>query len=180
MNIVLEGERIILRKLRPSDAESIWLNARDKEISRYMTNLPYPYKLKDAKQFIGRSIGRSKAGKKLNLGLALKESGQVVGVFSLTLQKNLLIAETGYWIGKKYWRQGFGSEALQLILKFGFKNLKLKKIFAKVLKGNPSSAVLLEKNGFKFEGCLRKQTLLRGRWYDYLMYGMLKEEFKEK
>ena len=180
MKIELKSEKLILRKLRTSDAASIYLNARDKEIPRFMPPLPYPYKLADAKEFIKNSIKEWVSGDNITFGITLKEKDEVIGTIALNQKRSSpFVAEVGYWLGKKYWRQGIGTEALQLILSYGFNKLKLKRIFAKVLSGNEASYTLLKKNGFKFEGCLRRHVFSRGRWHDDLIFGILKEEFKK-
>ena len=88
-------------------------------------------------------------------------------------------AEIGYWLGKKYWGKGIMREAVKLILQFGFKKLKLERIYAKVLHPNVASAKLLEKSGLRYEGRLRRATLRRGRWYDDLCFGILKTELRK-
>jgi RimJ/RimL family protein N-acetyltransferase len=113
------------------------------------------------------------------LGIELKETGQIIGVMSLMhidpASKN---AEAGYWLGKKYWGQGIAKEALKLILEFGFKKLELVRIYARVTHPNIASARLLERCGFKYEGRMRKSTFTNGKWMDDLMYAILKEEYK--
>jgi len=85
-------------------------------------------------------------------------------------------AEIGYWLGKKYWGRKIMKEALKLILNFGFKELKLVRIYARVMHPNIASANLLEKSGFKYEGRMRKTTFRKGKWLDDLRYSILREE----
>ena len=89
-------------------------------------------------------------------------------------------AEIGYWLGKKYWRKGIMKEAIKLILNFGFKKLKLVRVYARIMHPNIFSAKLLEKSGFQCEGRTRKTTLRRGKWMDDLVYSILSNEFKTK
>jgi len=86
-------------------------------------------------------------------------------------------AEVGYWIGKKYLGKGLVKEALKLILKFTFSNLKLNRVYAKVASANVASYKLLEKNKFKLEERLRKDGKYMGKWDDLLIFGILKDEF---
>lgn len=71
-------------------------------------------------------------------------------------------------------------EAIRLILRFGFKKLKLNRIYAKTISQNIASWKLLESCGLVREGTLRKSLFERGRWNDLLMYSILKEEYKSK
>ena len=177
--MIIKGDRINLRKLRKSDAESVQKHAKDKEISRY-TTLPYPYKLKHAQDFINLTHKKMRKKESYELGIELKETKNIIGMMGLIhvdyKNKN---AEVGYWLGKKYWKQGLTTESLKLMLKFGFRELKLERIYAKVMHPNTMSAKLLEKNDFKLEGRLRKNTLKDGKWMDDLIYGLLEEEWKK-
>jgi len=89
-------------------------------------------------------------------------------------------AEIGYWLGKEYWGKKIMKEAVFLILGFGFEQLKLVRIYARVMHPNIASAKLLEKQGFKYEGRLRKATLREDKWMDELRYSILRNEFKFK
>ena len=69
------------------------------------------------------------------------------------------------------------TEAVRLILKFGFGNLKLHRIYAKLFKENTGSVRVLEKCGFKLEGRMREERYRYGKWHDALKYGILESEF---
>ena len=88
-------------------------------------------------------------------------------------------AKIKYWIGKKFWGQGLGREAAELILDFGFNTLRLKRIWAKVVRLNKRSKNLLKKIGFRYEGRLRKNTFRNGKYMDDLRFALLKEEWQK-
>jgi len=144
-----------------------------------MTNLPYPYKVKDGRFFVNKTKEEVRKKKADRFGIEIdKKIIGMIGLESLNLkEKN---AELGYWLGKKHWRKGIVSEAAKLILNYGFKDLKLVRIYARVFHQNKPSYRLLEKIGFKPEGTLRKHIKKNGKYYDELRYGLLKEEFKRK
>jgi len=172
----INGNKIILRTLRAADAVSLFQNAKDKDIAKY-TLLPHPYTLKNAKDFIKITKKNQRQKKAFELGIELRETHSIIGMISLMnidwKNKN---AELGYWLGKKYWKKGIMTEAIQLLLQYGFTTSKLERVYAKVLHPNIASAKLLEKSGFRYEGKLRRSTLRRGKWYDDLCYGILKNE----
>lgn len=179
MEIKIEGNTIIIRKLRKSDAPSIYQNAKHFEIAQY-TTLPHPYKLKHAEEFIKTTRRKIRKKESYELGIESKETRQIIGMISLmNLEHDNKNAEIGYWLGKQYWRRKIMKEAVSLILGFGFKQLKLVRIYARVMHPNITSAKLLEKLGFKYEGRMRKTTLREGKWMDDLRYSILKEEFKK-
>src|SRR3989339_830881 len=75
------------------------------------------------------------------------------------------------------WIKSYGSEALEAVLDFAFNKLKLRRLEAGVIKGNPGSRVLLEKFGFKLEGTKRRAIIPKstGKITDEHIYGLLKE-----
>ncbi len=179
MKLRLESKRIILRELKKSDAVSIHQNARDKKISKY-TTLPYPYKLKDAEDFIKKTCQSIKRKNAYEMGIEFKEEKQIIGMMGLmNINYKNKNAEIGYWLGKKYWRKGLTKEASNLIIDFGFKELRLERIYAKVMHPNIASQKLLEKIGFKLEGRLRRDEFKNNKWYDDFIYAILKEEYKK-
>ncbi len=171
------ADKISLRTLRASDVVSLFQNAKDKDIAKY-TTLPHPYKLKNATDFIKITKKNQRQKKAYELGIELKETKEIIGMVSLmdidSRNKN---AELGYWLGKKYWGKKIMKEAIKLILNFGFKRLKLVKVYARVAHPNIASARLLEKSGFTYEGKLRKKEFRNKRWCDELRYSILREEF---
>ena len=148
MELKIKGEQVNLRKLKESDALSIYQNAKDFEIARF-TTLPYPYKLKDAESFIKSTYQKIRKKKAFELGIELKRTKKIVGMMSLmNIDHSSRNAEIGYWLGKKYWRRGITREAVKLMLNFGFNTLKLVRIYARVMHPNIASAKLLENQAF--------------------------------
>ncbi len=181
----LTTKRLILRPLKNSDAKSIFENINDIEVTKWLLVVPYPYKLKDAKDWVKHNKEKWKKRKKENyiFGIELKKEKEVIGGISLNkVDKFQGKASVGYWLGKKYWNKGYGSEALKSILDFAFKKLKLRRIEAEVFVGNPSSGKLLEKFGVKREGLKRKACRCKAdsKVKDEYIYGLLKEEYKLK
>ena len=173
----LIGQKINLRKVVPSDAESIYQNAKDKDICLAVP-LPMPYTLKSAQDYIKICQKKWKNKEEAQFGIEDKDTGKIIGMIGLmNLDFKSKKAEVGYWLGKKYWGKGIAKEALILILKFAFSNLKLNRIYAKVKSKNISSSKLLEKCNFKLEGRLRKDGKFKGKWDDLLIFGILKDEF---
>ncbi len=176
----IEGKCVNLRKVTKADAQSIYEYARDREISRY-TFIPHPYKREDALHFIKFTHQQMKKGKEYHLGVELKATDQIIGMIGIMqISRKHRRAEVGYWLGKSYWGKGYAAEALRLMLRFGFEQLKLIRITAGVMHPNLTSARMLEKAGFTFEGRLRKNFMQHGRWLDELRYGILKEEYSRK
>jgi RimJ/RimL family protein N-acetyltransferase len=167
----LVTKRLILRPPTIKDAGDIVENVNNLNVSKYLAVVPYPYTIKDARSFI-KLPGKNPH----NFGIALKPSGKIIGMIGLTnLNDFVKRAEVGYWLGKKYWRQGICTEAMQAIVKYSFRKLKLVRLHAGVAVENKASAKLLKKAGFKKEGCRRKAMRAKstGKWHDTYSFGLL-------
>jgi RimJ/RimL family protein N-acetyltransferase len=179
MNPYLKGKKINLRRIRRSDAESIQQNGNDEDVTRYLFT-PYPYTMEHAHSFIRAShrMYRNETG--YPLGIEHKDTKKIIGLIGLyRVDHNNRFAETGFWLGKKYWRKGYIKEAVILTLKFAFEDLDFHRIYARAFHPNTVSMKLIEKLGFVHEGTLRKHVYKHGKYMDMLFYGMLKEEFKK-
>jgi ribosomal-protein-alanine N-acetyltransferase len=180
MTKIIKGTKINLRAPVQADAESITKYARNPAVSR-MTHMPYPYRLEHAQEFIRRYHRVRRKGKMYMFGIEQKETGKIIGGISLgNVNKEQHRAELGFWLGKPFWGQGITSEAVALMLDFGFKKLRLRRILAMVFHHNPASMKVLKKNGFVREGVLRQWMHQRGTLIDLHMFGILKEEYKAR
>ncbi len=177
----LQGKLIALRKLRRSDADSIQRHANNRDIARFLPRLPFPYTLQEARKWITLTPRLAREDKAYNLGIEDVESGKIVGMIGLrSINRQDRNAEVGYWVGTSFQRRGYAGEALDLILKFAFKELRLARVYAVVHQKNVASVKLLERIGFVREGIWRKASLINRRWYDVYAYGILKEEYRKQ
>ncbi|MEM4703275.1 MAG: GNAT family N-acetyltransferase [Candidatus Pacearchaeota archaeon] len=163
-----------LRRFKRRDQESLRRNINDKKIARNTLTIPHPYKKKDARYWINHNLRLYKFKKPKEINWVIDINGEVAGSVGLAkidrINKN---AEIGFWLAKKYWNQGIMTRAVRQIIKFGFKKLKLKRIYAYVFVFNKASQKVLEKTGFKLEGKLQKHVLKNGRYYDDLVYSKI-------
>ena len=79
MKLELKGKRILLRPTRISDAEDIYRNIKHQDISKWTTNIPYPYKKKDALAYIRQCKRNLKTKKELNFSVTHQKIGTVIG-----------------------------------------------------------------------------------------------------
>ncbi len=173
-------ERLILRPPTLKDAEDIVENVNDLSVSRYLALVPYPYSVKDARDFI--KLRRKKAKHNpYNFGIVLKQTGKIIGMVGLrSLDKFVRKADVGYWLGKKYWGHGIATEALEAIVKFAFLKMKLVRLQADVAIENKASAKLLKKVGFRKEGLKRKggRAKSTGKWHNTYLFGLVRSDVK--
>lgn len=161
--------RYKLRPFRRGDEPSIAENINDRKIERYTLNIPYPYTLKAARQWVDFNRKLVRGAKAAQVNFAIDLDGRVIGGIGL-FRMNGHSAEIGYWLGVKYWGQGIVPGAVKALTRYAMKGLKLRRVYAKVFPVNKASARVLEKCGYKYEGRLVKDHLKHGRPADALMF----------
>lgn len=173
----LRTRRLLLRAFRPSDAPRVQSLAGDEDVAATTANIPHPYEDGVAEAWISGHAERRARGEGVVFAIELTSSGEgLIGAVGLELDLPHERAEMGYWIGKPYWGRGYATEAASAVLRYGFEELSLERIHAHHFASNPASGRVLEKIGMRYEGCLRRHVLKRGRFEDLALYGVLREE----
>lgn len=175
---VLETNRLVLRSIENSDANSIFKYLSDEEVVQYYGLEPFQ-SINDALEEISwyQSIFSKKTG--IRWGITNKGENEIIGscgFFNRVHQHYR--TEIGYELSKQYWGQGIATEALAAILRYGFAHLKVQRIEALIEPPNIPSQKLVEKQGFMREGLLRNYEFTGGKFDDLYMYALLKQDFK--
>ena len=90
-------------------------------------------------------------------------------------------AEVGLFIGEKScWNKGYGTEIMQLLLRLGFDNFNLNRIFLRVDEANKGGIRAYEKAGFVHEGRFRQGNFRDGKYSDMLLMSVLRTEWNPK
>jgi len=173
----LTTERLILRPPRAEDAADVQRLAGAEEVALNTLMIPHPYPDGVAEEWIASHEERFAKGEDLALAITLRETGELAGVIGLRFRPKHDGAEIGYWVGVPYWGRGYTTEAAQAMLRYGFEERGLKKIFGCHFARNPASGRVLQKIGMQYEGTLRAHTKKWGEYQDVVMYGMLREEW---
>jgi RimJ/RimL family protein N-acetyltransferase len=156
---------LIKYELRHAPRLAELLNNRN--ISDRITTIHHPYTQKDAEEWISMCI--ESENDPYDRNFLIEKDGEIIGGIGIT-RTNAVSAMTGYWIGEPYQRKGYADAALKMIVEMGFKEMNLSRIFAYVYEGNEASAKLLLKNGFEYEGLLRKAELKNGNVINLELY----------
>ena len=119
--MIIESKRLRLRKFKSKDKEILIELLNDKEVSRWTERIPFPYKEKHAIWWIN-----NKPENNYVYAIIRKDENRLIGGTNISTK-----GEIGCWIGRRYWNQGFATETIERIKKFGFEELKLKTIWAK-------------------------------------------------
>jgi [ribosomal protein S5]-alanine N-acetyltransferase len=89
-------------------------------------------------------------------------------------------AYVGYQVGAPFARQGYMTEALQLVLRYAFDTMKLHRIEANIQPSNVASIALVKRVGFSKEGYSRKYLKICGRWRDHERWAIVAEDWRRK
>lgn len=146
----LETERLILRPWRDSDAKSLYEYAKDPAVGP-IAGWPIHTSEENSREII-----RDVLSAKETYAVCLKESNKAIGSIGLMMGEasNLDMADTegeiGYWVGVPFWGQGLIPEAVKELLRHGFEDIGLEKIWCAYFDGNIKSKRVQEKCGFTY------------------------------
>ncbi len=158
----LETERLRLRPPAPGDAEAIHRLVNDWGVVRMLARLPFPYPRGLTDEWIASTASQRADGRAYHFAIVLAESDTLVGCVGLRLDSAPRTADLGYWIGRRYWRRGFASEAVGRISRWALAQLEIDRIAASVATDNPGSAAILRRTGFRETGAGRERFEARG------------------
>jgi ribosomal-protein-alanine N-acetyltransferase len=107
------------------------------------------------------------------------EDQRIIGSCNLSqiFRGNLRQAFLGYWVGAAFSGQGYMTDALQLVLRYAFKNLKLHRIEANIQPENEDSKRLAARAGFRLEGFSPRYLRVVGRWRDHERWAICREDW---
>lgn len=172
----IPGNRIYLSPMDINDSEIYvrWLN--DIETYIYLDLAPLVINGLFEKGYLENAL---KNGAQ-EFGIRLAADNKLIGNCGLININNInRKAELGIFIAEKdYLNQGYGSEAISLLLAYGFSILNLNSIFLRCYAYNTRAARCYEKCGFKPAGRLRQAKIINGTKYDDLLMDILAEEFQ--
>ena len=143
----IRTERLLIKTPEIDDKFELTQLINDKDVIKWLSDIPFPYTLNHAEEFIERS--QQEALKQESYNFMIFHNGKMMGGIGLRDLYNKS-CQVGYWLGKQYWGNGFATEALKSILDFGFGQLNLEKIYAAYKIGNEGSIRVLAKCGFEY------------------------------
>lgn len=171
---VLETPRLRLRQIVPEDAPAILDIFSDDDVTRYYDLYSYRT-LDEAHELVAFFTESFEVERGIRWGIARKEDDHLIGTCGYVWLRRFR-GEIGYDLNRSYWRQGFMSEALPAITRFGFDMLLLNRIEASVMVENQASAALLRKLGFTEEGTLRQHDYFKDAFHDMRLFSLLQHE----
>ena len=139
----LETQRLTLRPYREADIAELLPLIGTREVAATTLRIAHPYTDQDARAFLALAHEPGK----IWLAITLRSDARQIGGIGLRVDDQHQHAELGYWLGVPYWGQGYATEAAREMLRYGFEELQLHRIFASHFKHNPTSGRVLGEAG---------------------------------
>jgi RimJ/RimL family protein N-acetyltransferase len=175
---MLEGKLVRLRQIEENDLQELrdWRNS---PTIRAYTRESRPLNMRNQMVWF-ESLVRDESN--IMFVIEKKDDKKVLGCCGLTyINWKEGHGEISIYIGEQKWQEkGYASDALQILMKYGFTELRLHRIYAIIFAYNKASVTFFEKNGFVFEGKHREARFWKGTHHDELVYGILKHEYSTK
>jgi ribosomal-protein-alanine N-acetyltransferase len=177
---MLGTPRLLLTELCEEDAESYYLQIRSALDAPGRPPWGYGYEsesVDNARRAMG--FARSAWAKKARLKWAVRLKGgdnTLIGQSELFDLEGQSKAELGYWLGTDHQNQGFMTEAVRTVVRYGFDTMGLHRIYARTSTQNAPSLALLKKVGFIEEGILRQNDRRDGVWDDSALMAILRSD----
>lgn len=173
--ITIAGQTVFLRPPMKGDSEEfLALNRASKRFHRSLVSPPT-----EPQQFASflKRVRRPDCACFLVCRLA---DGAIVGSVNLSqiFRGGFQNAYLGYYVGAPFVGRGYTTEALQLILRYAFQELKLHRLEANIQPANAASIGVIKRAGFSREGFSRRYLKVCGRWRDHERWALIAEDWK--
>jgi [ribosomal protein S5]-alanine N-acetyltransferase len=171
------GEKVLLRRPTVHDLkEFISLNRASIRLHRALVSPPVePAAFHDF-------LKRSRRDDCECFLICRTEGDAIVGTINLSqiFRGGFQNAYLGYYVGESYAGRGYMTEALRLMLRYAFVELKLHRVEANIQPENVASIALVRRAGFVLEGYSRRYLKICGRWRDHQRWALIAEDWRAK
>jgi RimJ/RimL family protein N-acetyltransferase len=183
-NPFLTGDRIYLRQVIREDAENYyhWLN--DQEITRYMQRGVYPTGVDNCKNYIESMQGEDNMLLAIirkecpENGIFLLMEQHIGNIALLDIHSTFRSAEISIILGDECRGQGYGTEAIRLLVDHAFTRMNLNRLQAGMVTKNLSSRGAFMNVGFVVDGILRQAYYCDGEYQDVAIMGLIKSDWR--
>ena len=175
----LESERLLLRQLTLEDADEVFALRGNPENMQFIPR-PILQSKEEAIALINTINSKIETNEGINWAITEKPNNKLLGFLGhYRIQWENNRSEIGYMLLPEAQGRGIITEAVKLIVEYGFDHMKMHSLEAVIAPENYASAKVLEKNGFIKEGHLRENEYFDGQYWDSVIYSLLKKDFKD-
>lgn len=172
---IFKGQLVCLSTARPEDQEVFARWSQDDHYMRLLDDDPVRPQPASAYDHFGAAPRENDYYFHLR---TLTEDELIGFVVLFNIKWRNQTSEMAIGIGAEAYRgKGYGHDALQLILRYGFSELGLRRVGLTVLSYNAPAIKAYERVGFKHEGTIRQAIFRDGQHFDLLQYGILRDEW---
>lgn len=175
---ILETKRLRLRPFDLADANSTSELLQDLYIHQCTLNIPYPYQVSMAYEWIASHLIKYYQGIDLTLAIENSSNKKLMGAIGLNINLNHSSAEIGFWIGKEFRKNGYCTEALTKLTSYAFNKMKLNRLYATYFSWNIASEKVFLKCGFEKEGVFYQAVKKNGEFQDLGQVSLLLNNYK--
>ncbi|MBI4676639.1 MAG: GNAT family N-acetyltransferase [Elusimicrobia bacterium] len=177
----LQGGKLRLRPLKEKDAPALLeaIEVSRPVLRRRLRWVDSVQGIEDCKAFILRSLPAAEMNEVV-LGIFEGRAGRLIGVAALqNPAEDGAVAEFSVWVRADRRRRGHAFEAAKALITHCFRKAGLRRLYARLEPANREGRKLVRKLGFRYEGRLRREKRLNGRWVDQECWGILREEWRK-
>ena len=174
----IETERLLLQPLTAEHTDFVFRHFSNPAVYQYLLDEPPVTDHAQAEEIV--QFYAEPAGKPYNRWVILRKSdNQPIGTCGYhKWDRRYFRTEIGYDLHPDFWGQGYMTEALKAVIASGFEKVGLNRIDALVYVENKPSIRLLQRLGFTREGLLRDYFYLDGKFYDHIIFSILRREWE--
>ena len=175
----IETPRLRLRPWRMEDLQDFYDYAKNPDVGPWAGWKPHE-SIEESKEILSRWVAGKEDG--FELALELKEAGKVIGSIGVMCDGHRPETEScksiGYVLGKDYWGRGLMTEAVNAVMDYAFRVMKLRLLTITHFTINQRSKRVIEKCGFVYEGTLRAgSAIYNGEERDLCCYSLRAWEY---
>lgn len=176
---VWAGEKVRLRPVLPTDWEQFHKNDFDSENARLCDELHFPRAEEGTQAWAERQSVNGLNGDNIFMAIETLDGILVGSINTNSCNPRCGNFKYGVSIFREHWRNGYASDAIKILLRYYFGELRYCKVNAHVYAFNDGSAALHKHLGFIQEGKIRNMIFTNGQHYDEYIYGLTKNEFEK-
>lgn len=170
----LASERLLLRQITPGDVNEIFELRSNPETMKYIPR-PLVTSIDEAMNHIEMIQDKIEKNEGVNWAITLKDDPKMIGIIGhYRVKWEHFRSEIGYMLLPEYQGKGIISEAIQLMINYGFYEMQMHSLEAIIDPKNTASAKVLEKNNFVREAHFLQNEFYDGKFLDTVIYSILK------
>lgn len=181
-DLPVETERLRLRAFTRGDVDAVFAYRQRDDVAMFLFDEPMSRETcAETVQVRTGQTGWSEEGDRIVLAVERKQDHAMIGEVSLILRNEVARqSEVGYILNPDFHGSGYATEAARGMLRLGFEQGGMHRIYARCDARNVASYRLMERLGMRREAHFREHKLVKGVWDEELIYALLEDEWTSR